>query len=348
MKNGYTTGTCAQAAAKGACIMLANQKIVGAVEVETPSGVRADLNLTDQEVGNDFAKCAVIKDAGDDPDVTDGAKIYAEVRVCERSGVTVMGGKGIGRITKPGLALQVGEWAINPVPRKMIVREAAKFLPKDKGLEVTISVPGGEVLAKQTYNPKLGIIGGISIIGTTGIVKPKSLDAYKASLALELDVLIAQGHKSIVLVLGYVGEKYCREKLKLNADSMFKIGDHAGFMLKECAKKGVEEILLVGHIGKMIKIANGQFDTHCRFGDGRVDGVARYAEACGADKQVISDILKETTAEATIEILKKYALVRVFDKIKKDVSMKAGVLVNNKVKIDCVLLSLGGEALGSS
>ena len=363
MKNGFTTGTCSQAAAKGACLMLATRRIVDEVEIITPSGVKLNLGLVGQKLGKRFAKCGVIKDSGDDPDVTDRAKICAEVKISDKQGVTIKGGQGIGKITKPGLALGVGEWAINPVPRKMILREAHRFLPrpsllrsgtskqegrglpKNKGFEITISVPGGEELAKRTFNPKLGIVGGISIIGTTGIVEPKSLKAYKASLALELDVLKAEGYNKAVLVLGYVGDRFCKEKLGLKDDSIIKIGDHVGFMLRQCAKKKIKEVLLAGHIGKLIKVANGQFNTHYSFGDNRISSIARYAKLCGAGKKTIEDISNQATAEATIEILHKAGLAKVFEKIARDVSTKAEKFVNNKVKIDCIILSLDGKAL---
>lgn len=348
MKNGFTTGTCGQAATKGACIMLTTKRIADEVMIETPSGVKLTLGLVGQQIGRNFAKCAVIKDSGDDPDVTNGARICAEVRIRGKKGVTLKGGKGVGKITKPGLALGVGEWAINPAPRKMILREASEFLPKDKGLEVTISVPDGEKLAKRTYNPRLGIVGGISIIGTTGIVEPRSLSAYRASLALELDVLKAQGYNKAVFILGYVGEKFCKEILKLKDDSIIKIGDHVGFMLQQCAKKKIKEVLLIGHIGKLIKVTSGQFNTHYSFGDNRVSSIARYAKLCGADKNTIKDILNEETAEATIEILNKAGLAKVFEKIARDISAKARKLVNNKIRIKCVLLSLEGKILGNS
>lgn len=348
MKKGFTTGTCAQAATRGACLMLTTRRIVEKVEVKTPSGIKLNLSLTDQRLGKNFAKCAVIKDSGDEPDVTNGARIFARVKLSEHRGVSLKGSEGVGRITKPGLAIGVGGWAINPVPRKMILKEASKFLPKDKGLEITITVPGGKDIAKKTYNPKLGIVGGISIIGTTGIVEPKSVDAYKASLSLELDVLKAQGIKKAVLVLGYVGERYAKETLKLKNDSIIKIGDHVGFMLKECVRKRIKEILLVGHIGKLIKITNGQFDTHYKHGDNRVSAIARYAKLCGADERIIEDISNQTTAEATIEILKKSGCARVFKRIAQDVLIKAQDFVNNKTKIECILLSLNGKALGRS
>lgn len=349
IKKGFTTGSCAQAAAKGAAVMLISQRLEDKVEIETSSGVRLSLYLVDQQLGKDFARCSVIKDAGSDPDVTDGTKICALVRVSSKKGITIKGGEGVGKVTKPGLAVGVGEWAINPTPREMILKEVSNFLPDGKeGLEVIISVPQGEGLAKRTYNPRLGIVGGISIIGTTGIVEPKSLEAYKTSLALELDVLKAQGHKKAFLVLGYVGERFCKERLKVNEDSIIKIGDQVGFMLQQCAKKGMREVILIGHIGKLIKVASGQFNTHSQFGDSRIALIARYAKLFGAGKKIIKEIQDQTTAEGTIEILRKARLMRVFKRVAQDVSAKAMGLVKQNTDVKCIVLSLKGEVLGDS
>ncbi|MBI4335432.1 MAG: cobalamin biosynthesis protein CbiD [Candidatus Omnitrophica bacterium] len=348
LKKGYTTGTCAQAATKAACLMLTGQKPLGKVEVITASGVKLRLKLGDQKIRKNSASCSVIKDAGDDIDVTHGMKIYSQARVLGKTGIILKGGRGVGKVTKPGLAVGVGDWAINPVPRRMILQEASRILPKGKGFEVIISVPGGKELAKRTYNPKLGIIGGISIIGTTGIVKPKSLDAYKASLALELDVLKARGYNKVTVVLGYVGDRFCKETLRLKDDAIIKVGDHIGFILKECAKRRIKEVLLIGHIGKLIKVANGQFNTHYAFGDNRVSSIARYAELRGAGKKVIKDVSSHTTAEAAAGVLKKAGLAGVFERIAKDVSAKAEEFTGNKIKVDSILLSLDGKVLGMS
>lgn len=349
LKKGYTTGTCAQAATKAACLMLIGQNPLEKVEVITASGVKLQLKLGDQKIRKNSASCSVIKDAGDDIDVTHGMKIYSRARVLDQAGIILKGGKGVGKVTKPGLAVGVGDWAINPVPRKMILAEAAKFLSRQiKGLGITISVPQGKELAAKTFNPKLGIVGGISIIGTTGIVEPKSLDAYKATLALQLSVLKAQGHKKAVLVLGYLGEKFALTKLKLKKDAIIKIGDHIGFMLEQCARKNFPEVLLLGHIGKLIKLTNGQFNTHCSFGDKRIESIGRYAKAAGADKLVLNKILKQKTAEATVGIIKQAGLGRVFTKISQDALLKARELVKHKIKINCLVLSLKGEVLASS
>jgi cobalt-precorrin-5B (C1)-methyltransferase len=347
LRSGFTTGTCAQAAAKASAMMLVTRKFLEWVEVETPSRVKLQLPLIDPEIGDDYAKCGVVKDAGDDPDITHGAKIYVEVRFSEKQGVTIKGGEGVGIVTKPGLAIPVGGYAINPTPREMILREVSQLLPEDQGLEVTIWVPNGKELAKRTFNPKLGILGGISIIGTTGIVEPKSIDAYKTSLSLQLDVLRATGYRKATLVLGYVGERYCKSVLGLPDDSIIKIGDYVGFMLEQCVKKGMEEVLLIGHIGKLVKVANSQFNTHNRYGDHRIDTIAHYAMLWGAKRESIKEILKETTAEATIKILKENGLMGIFNQIAQEVVSRANEFLKEKLKMRCIILSLAGETLGS-
>lgn len=347
MKKGFTTGTCAQAASKGAALMLTTKKLISEVTVNVPSGDKLVLKLINQKIKNNSASCAIIKNSGDDPDITNGTKICAEVRFSSKKGITITGGKGVGRVTKPGLAIEIGEYAINPVPRMMINREVRSFLPRDKGLEVIISVPKGKELAKRTFNPRLGIVEGISIIGTSGIVLPKSLDAYKASLSLQLDVLKAQGHKKAVLVLGYVGEKFAREVLKADEDSIIKIGDHVGFMLKECQKKKINDVLLIGHIGKLVKIARGQFNTHSKFGDNRVDTIADYAKACGAKKVIIDELLKQATAEATIDILKKNKFTKVFPELSERIVASINEYLGISANVKCMLLSLKGEVLNA-
>ncbi|MDP1853914.1 MAG: cobalt-precorrin-5B (C(1))-methyltransferase CbiD [Candidatus Omnitrophota bacterium] len=357
LKTGYTTGSCAQAAAKGATYMLVSQKLLKSVDIVTPSGKRLNLKLVGQKIGRNFAQCGVIKDSGSDPyDVTNRIKIYAKVAFTRKPGIAITGGKGIGRVTKPGLPIGIGEYAINPTPRKMIideVRNAECGMRNEKikntvfknGIEVIISAPEGEKIAKRTFNPQIGILGGISIIGTTGIVEPKSTQGYKTSLSLQLDVLKAQGYKKPALVLGYVGEKFCKEKLNLTPDSIIKIGDHVGFMLKECVKKDIKEVTLAGYIGKLVKLTNNQFNTHIDQGDKRISTIAKYAKRCGAKKAVIDEILRQATAEATIDILQKNRINKVFKKIASDIIIAIKHLTHNKLKVNCMLLSLDGEVL---
>lgn len=364
LESGFTTGTCAQAAAKAAGLMLINKKVINSVDVETPNGVRLNLNIVGQKIGRNFVECAVVKDAGDEPDATNGVRICAKVKYSDRKGIFVIGADGVGIVTKPGLAVTVGKYAINPVPRQMIIKEIAAYLSKDKGMEVIISVPNGKKIAKRTFNPRLGIVGGISIIGTTGIVEPKSTEAYKKSLSLQINVLKAAGFKNITLVLGYVGKDFCKKQKWLKSESIIKIGDHVGFILLECAKKKIKKALLIGHIGKLVKVANGQLDTNIRCGDNRIKTIARYAKLCGAKKEIIEAISAQGTAEATIDILKKHNLTQVFDMIaKKTVDAinefvspapsKEGLRggrrggVRSQLSVSCILLSLRGEELAA-
>ena len=345
LRKGYTTGSCAQGAAKAATLALLGRRSVDKVELETPSGIKILLPIIDTELGDHYARCGVVKDSGDDPDVTHGAKIYATVRFSDTPGVTIRGGKGVGIVTKPGLAVPVGEHAINPTPREMILREVSGLLSDDQGVEVTITVPEGEVLAEKTFNPRLGIKGGISIIGTTGIVEPKSINAYKTSLSLLLEVLRAQQLETVTLVLGYVGERFCKNVLHLPEESVIKIGDHVGYMLDQCGEKGFKEVLLVGHIGKLVKVASGQFNTHFRFGDRRIETMVDHARRCGAGQEIIEALLRETTAEATIDLLREYGMMNVFDSIAREVALRVKHRVGEKFRIRCILLSLKGDIL---
>ncbi len=347
LRTGFTTGTAAQAAAKAAALMLIGKKVVKNVDVETPKGAHLSIEIIDQKIGKSFAKCAVIKDAGDDPDATHSARIYAKVRYSGKEGISITGGVGVGIVTKPGLAVSVGEYAINPTPRSMITREVAPFILRGKGLDVIISVPDGKKIARRTFNSRRGIIGGISIIGTTGMVEPRSTDAYKSFLSIQLDVLKAAGYKEAVLVLGYVGEKYCKNTLGIMPDSIVKIGDHVGFMLSECAKKNIERVLVIGHIGKLVKVANGQFDTNIKFGDNRIKTIVYYAKLCGAGKEVLGELSTHASAEAAVDILKKHNLTAVFDMIAKKAADMMNEYVNSAPSAASVLLSLNGEELSA-
>ncbi|MDP2953413.1 MAG: cobalt-precorrin-5B (C(1))-methyltransferase CbiD [Chloroflexota bacterium] len=346
LRKGYTTGTCAQAAARAAMLMLTTGKRVEQVEVETPLGVRLTLGTMGQSLGDGVARCGVVKDAGDDPDVTHGAEIYAEVRLSPGQGVEIKGGTGVGRVTRPGLALPPGEWAINPVPRRMIARDVGRLLPPGLKAEVTIAVPEGEKLAARTFNPRLGIVGGISILGTTGIVEPRSVDAYKDTLSLEIKVAQASGHLRLSLCSGRLGEALSREALGFAQESIVIVGDHVGFALEECRRWGVEEVLLVGHIGKLAKVAAGLMNTHHSFGDARMETIAACAALCGAGPGVVAQVLAQDTAEAAAAILGQDSLGATFDEIARRVVKRAGLLVGPSLRLGCIILNLEGQVLG--
>ncbi len=347
LRKGVTTGACAQAAAKACAIMLVKQRKVKSVEVELPNGEKKKFLLIEQRFDRDYAKCSVIKDAGDEDDVTDGIKICCEVRRTDVKGLTIKGGCGVGVVTKLGLAVPVGEYAINPVPRQIILRDVRSILPVDKeGFIVEITVPEGEKIARKTYNPRLGIKDGISIIGTTGIVEPKSQEAYKASLSLELNVAKANGHKTIFLVSGYIGEKLLK-KQDIKESAIIKIGDYVGFMLEQCVEKDISKVVLVGHIGKLAKVAAGLFNTHSKFGDARLETIAAHAGSCGAASEIVCEILKLRSAEESIEVLRKNNLMLTFNKIAGRVVERANEYSSGKLKLVCVILSLSGEIIGA-
>ncbi|GAB7025226.1 cobalt-precorrin-5B (C(1))-methyltransferase [Geotalea toluenoxydans] len=274
LRSGYTTGACAAAAAKGAAEMLRDGQIIDRVEIILPGGELVPFTLRNQQLGDKFASCSVVKDAGDDPDVTNGAEINVALTIepappGTRGEIAICGGTGIGKVTKPGLAVPVGEWAINPVPRKMIrvvINEVFAIRCVPSLMRVTVSIPNGEELAKKTLNARLGIIGGLSILGTTGIVKPISAKAWTDTIDAAIDVALACGSKTLILSTGRTSELVAERHLQLGKltqeEAFIMMGDHVGYALKTCAAKGVREIVIAGQFAKLLKVACGHEQTH--------------------------------------------------------------------------------------
>ncbi len=278
LRNGYTTGACAAAAARGAALMLREQRLVDEVDINLPAGETARFRLHGQRLADDGASCYVIKDAGDDPDVTNGAEIHVFLKAdffCANR-VVVQGGAGIGRATKPGLAVAVGDWAINPVPHRMIteaVKEVFAMRCMPVTFTVTVSIPDGEARAKKTLNERLGIVGGLSILGTTGIVRPVSADAWTATIDTAIDVALACGCETIVLSTGRTSELVAQKHLGsrdrgsgtgncLKEEAFVMMGDHVGYALRACVRKGVRRVVIAGQFAKILKIAGGHEQTH--------------------------------------------------------------------------------------
>lgn len=313
LRCGFTTGTCATAASAGAARMLLSGKVIENITVITPSGNSVTVGLTDIKKENDYVSCAVQKDSGDDPDVTDKILVYSTVSY-EKSGITVDGGEGVGRVTKKGLKQQIGEAAINPVPRKMIeeqLKTAASDYSYDGGLKAVISVPMGIQIAKKTFNPRLGIEGGISILGTTGIVEPMSEQALIDTISVELDVRKAQNEEFIIVTPGNYGQDFLRDNLGIAVDKCVKCSNFIGDTIDMCIEKGFKSMLLVGHIGKLSKLGCTIYNTHSRYADGRMEAFALCAALCGAEREVLENILGCITTDAALEILKKEGI---FDK----------------------------------
>ena len=312
MRCGYTTGTCACAAAKAAACMLLSGRRIESVSVITPMGVELMLPVYEITMEQDSVTCAIKKDSGDDPDVTNGILIYASVSYIEGDStdkrVVTDGGTGVGRITKKGLSRPVGEAAINPVPLKMIeegVSEAAENYSYEGSLKVVISAPQGVEIAKKTFNPNLGITGGISILGTTGIVEPMSEQALIDTISVELDVRKAQNEEFIIVTPGNYGQDFLRDNLGIAVDKCVKCSNFIGDTIDMCIEKGFKSMLLVGHIGKLSKLGCTIYNTHSRYADGRMEAFALCAALCGAERQVLDNILGCITTDAALEILKK-------------------------------------------
>jgi len=338
-RKGHTTGACAAAASKAAAAMLVSGQALKQISIDTPAGVKLHLPVLDIELGKESAKCAVIKDGGDDPDVTTGLKIFAEARFAGETGVRITAGEGIGTVTMPGLKVAPGQPAINPVPMRMILKEVAEVLPEDKSVEIMLTVPGGEEIAKKTYNARLGITGGISILGTTGIVHPMSEEAWKESLALELKVMAVGGLKNAVYIFGNYGEEFVASQLGVAPQSIIKTSNFVGFMLEKAVENRLESVLIAGHLGKLVKVAGGIFHTHSKVADARMEILTAYAALEGASHAETAEIYACRTTEAAAAVIDGKGLKKVYDRIVSNVSKRCSEYVFHKIRVGSVLFN---------
>ena len=312
LRRGYTTGSCAAAAAKAAAIMLLGGETLDSVWLMTPRGIGLTLEVKETERGDGFVSCGIVKDAGDDPDVTNGLTVYARVeKTGVPRGVTIDGGEGVGRVTKPGLDQPVGNAAINSTPRRMI-GEALSEVMEDYGygggLSVVISAPGGVEIAKKTFNPRLGIVGGISILGTTGIVEPMSDEAVVETIRAELSMRAAAGKKAVLFVPGNYGADFIQNELGLDPLVAVTVSNFIGDAFSLAAESGFRDALLVGHIGKLVKLAGGMFNTHSRWGDCRAEIFAAHAGMCGATAGTVGRIMDSAMTDDMLAILEEAGL----------------------------------------
>lgn len=347
-RSGWTTGTCAAIAARGATWMLVHQKPAEEASVLLPGGEIVTLSLQNPMWSQQEASAQVIKDAGDDPDVTHGMAICARVIWSPQPGVQILGGPGVGRVTKQGLAVPVGEAAINPIPQKMIRNAVEPLLGDTQGVIVEISVPDGEEIARKTFNPRLGIMGGISILGTTGIVRPMSEEAYRISLGLHVRQWASEGHRFGVLVPGNHGEKMALQQYGVSPTSVFHTSNFIGHMLDTCVDCGMERVLLIGHIGKLIKVAAGIFHTANRVADARQEIMASYLARFGADQTLIEEIFEMTTMDAVVERLAGTDWVRVFPWIADRITRRCEEHVADRLQVGVTIYSLNGTILAES
>lgn len=312
MRLGFTTGSSAAAAAKAAAVTLLSGKPQEMVKISTPSGKALLIEVLETSMEPGSVTCCVRKDAGDDPDVTDGILIFAQVKKTD-SGISIDGGKGIGRVTRPGLSCKVNEAAINPVPRDMIaagLREIAGKFDYGGGFSVVISAPEGERIAQNTYNPRLGIVGGISILGTAGIVEPMSEAALVETIKVEIDSKLAGGATKLLVTPGNYGRDFARDALGLDIGAGIKSSNYIGETLDYAVYKGVKQMLLIGHAGKLVKLAAGVMNTHSRVADCRAEAVAAHAALHGADREQVRKLMACITVEEMDRLLVKWGLLR--------------------------------------
>ncbi len=308
---GYTTGSCAAAAAKAAAWMLLTGKRREKISLRTPKGIDLTLPVLEIQAEENTVSCAIEKDSGDDPDITKGTLIFAAVSRTDTPGITIDGGQGIGRVTKRGLDQPVGNAAINSVPRKMIeenILEICRLTDYTDGLSVVIFAPDGERLAKKTFNPRLGIVGGISILGTTGIVEPMSEAALVETIRVELRQRKENGAKYVLLTPGNYGSDFIRLDMGIDAGTAVQVSNFIGDALDICRELGFQGALLIGHIGKLVKIGGGMLNTHSKYGDCRMEILAAHAGAAGAAPRLLEQILDCVTCDDGLRILKSAGL----------------------------------------
>ena len=345
MRSGITTGTCAAAAAKAALLACQGQT-PATVDVCTPQGIILHVPIASYSCQANRGQARVIKDAGDDPDITHGVEIVATVDIHDNKGVLIKAGTGVGTITKPGLSVPVGYPAINPGPHKMITDAVLDVLPQDKGATITISIPSGEILAKRTLNPFLGVEGGLSIIGTTGIVEPMSEEGFKNSLTPQISVVKALGYHDIVFAPGKIGQDIAINKCMLPKEIVIQTSNFIGHMLESAAEYKMRRVLLFGHLGKLVKVAAGIFHTHNRVADARLETLAAYMAANGAPREAVQKILNCTTTEAAMPIIKEYSMTCIYDLLAARASERAERYVFGDLKVGTVIVTLSGEILG--
>jgi cobalt-precorrin-5B (C1)-methyltransferase len=352
LRTGFTTGACAAAAAKAAARYLVAGAPLAEIETTLPNRTRVTFALRRCDRVGARAICSVIKDAGDDPDCTHGAELVAEVELRAEPGIELRGGAGVATVTRSGLGLAIGDPAINPVPRRNITEMVEHELATSiyRGAIVTISVPGGEELAKQTTNARLGLLGGISILGTSGIVRPYSTAAFKASVVQEIDVAHAGGHTELVLTTGGKSEHYAKQlypRLAARGDQAFiQVGDFIGVGIKQCARRGVARAIVVGMIGKLSKMAAGKTQTHVAGSEVDLGFLAALASEAGGSEALAAQIRAANTARHVLELCHAADLVGITSVICARVAGHLTRHAGGALTVHVALVDFGGALLG--
>ncbi|MGX9758584.1 cobalt-precorrin-5B (C(1))-methyltransferase CbiD [Clostridioides difficile] len=385
-RRGYTTGSCATGASKAAVYMMITKNEIDTINIDTPKGIPLSLNVDNVNISDSFVECSVKKDGGDDIDATHTMDIYARAEIISKIDdnnnyltlenidniniseehqselykfIRVYGGTGIGVVTKKGLNVGVGKPAINPTPLRMINQEIIKLIGSDfesilgdnNVLKITIFAPQGEKIAKKTFNPRLGIVGGISIIGTTGIVEPMSDEGWKKSLSIELQMKKEQGLDKIILVPGNHGEQFIREKLNLDIKYVVRTSNFIGYMIKEAQRIGYKKILMAGHIGKFIKVSAGIFNTHSKVADARSEILVANLALMGATSEFLHKISRCLTAEEAVELINNSEYKQVYNILSNKCRDRVKQYLNEDVDdidVEVIIFSMDKSLLGKS
>lgn len=385
-RRGYTTGSCATGASKAAVYMLITKNRINTINIDTPKGIPLLLKVDNINIFDTFVECSIKKDGGDDIDATHTMDIYARAEIVAKNDknkgyltlkdidslstnseckselykfIRVYGGTGIGVVTKKGLSVDVGKPAINPTPLKMINHEIRKLigdnfesiLGNDKVLKITIFAPQGDTVAKKTFNPRLGIVGGISIIGTTGIVEPMSDEGWKKSLSIELQMKKEQGLDKIILVPGNHGEQFIREKLNLDIKYVVRVSNFIGYMIKEAQRIGYKKILMAGHIGKFIKVSAGIFNTHSKVADARSEILVANLALMGARYEFLNKINQCVTTEEAVELINNSEYREVYNILSNKCRERVKQYLNedsDDIDVEVIIFSMDKSLLGKS
>lgn len=346
-RRGYTTGSCATGAAKAAAHMAITKEKIEYINIDTPKGIPLTLKVKNINMEDDYVSCSIKKDGGDDIDATHKMDIYAKAKITNDGVISIDGGQGIGKVTKSGLGIDIGQAAINKTPRKMIEDEVRKVIGS-KGAEVMIFAPQGEEISKKTFNPRLGIVGGISIIGTTGIVEPMSDEGWKKSLSIELQMKKSQGIENIILVPGNHGEEFIRN-LGIDMKYVVRTSNFIGYMLKEAQRMGYKNILLAGHIGKYIKLSAGIFNTHSKVADARNEILIANLAMMKAPYDFLLKINSCVTTEGAVEILNQSKYIEVYDIISNKCKERVDIYIGDEdINTEVMIFSMDKKLLGKS
>ncbi len=350
MRNGFTTGACATAVTKAALMALITNEEQKSATIHLPIGQDATFKIESCIFEDGKVTCETIKDAGDDPDATHQARILSTVKFVATPGIHLDGGVGVGRVTKPGLPVEVGQAAINPVPRKMILSTVQQLMDEYEvqcGVEVIISVPDGEEIAKKTLNGRLGIIGGISILGTRGIVVPFSSSAYMASIVQAISVAKAAGCDHLVITTGGRSEKFAMAQYpQLPEEAFIEMGDFVGFTLKHCKRQNIAHVSLVGMMGKFSKVAQGVMMVHSKSAPINFEFLANLARAAGAKEDIVEQVLTANTAAQVGDLMLEHGYTQFFDLLCKSCCYESLNHIKEGMTISTSIYSMKGQLLG--